>query len=242
MRPLCHLGQTLPLFCQGTEDLAVILVGCLVRALQHLRCPLQGIGRVMRLGPVAIRLVVTHLRNSDTINIAQCLDRGPGQRHMMVLPMKTGSIHVTLAVAALLASVAVAQAQQADDATSPPSAAQLNARAASDVAQAVDMAASPNAQPALLLGPDGKLVKSGSSTAGLYDHQNVPAPKPAVVNPNDIHYPYGRAALGNIDPTSAANPYSPYGSLPSPAQTYGNYSSPSPGIFHGGLPAGSRGH
>jgi hypothetical protein len=167
-------------------------------------------------------------------------------------PMVTSSLHFTLAGAVLLASAIAGQAQQVIPQTggransAPPTTGELSARAAQDAAQALDMAASPNGQPAPLLGPDGKLEKSGSNTAGLYDQQRPSRgnDKRSAFDPNSIHYPYGRASLGNIDPTSAANPYSPYGSLP-------NYSFPGAvaplgpsaptGVFRGGIPSAGRG-
>ena len=164
--------------------------------------------------------------------------------------MVTSSLRFTLAGAVLLASAIAGQAQQVipqaggHTTNAPPTTEELSARAAQDAAQALDIAASPNGQPAPLLGPDGKLEKSGSNTAGLYDHQSPISgkEKSSAFDPNSIHYPYGRASLGNVDPTSAANPYSPYGSLP-------NYSYQSPvgpnvptGVFRGGLPTAGRGH
>jgi hypothetical protein len=116
--------------------------------------------------------------------------------------------------------------------------ADINARAASDAAQALDMAASPSGQPAPLLRPDGKLEQSGSNTSGLYDRHNKlsDTDKRSTFDPNRIHYPYGRASIGTIDPNSAANPYGPYGGgLPS-----SSYRAPPAGVFHGGLPAGRR--
>jgi len=107
------------------------------------------------------------------------------------------------------------------------------------------MAATPGWQAAPLLGPDGKLQKSGSNTAGLYDRQSLAPDKKnaGAFDPNSIHYPYGRASLGNVDPTSAANPYSPYGSLPN--YNYGSPASPltppaTAGVFRGGLPSSGR--
>lgn len=70
------------------------------------------------------------------------------------------------------------------------------------------MTATPNGQPAPLPDPNGDMEKNSK------------------FDPKGIHYPYGHYSLGNVDPASAADPYSPYGSLPSAASTYGHYDTP----------------
>jgi len=152
--------------------------------------------------------------------------------------MVTSSRHVLLAALLVLALASPGLAQPGGRSHAPSSTADISARAASDAAQALDMAASPSGQPAPLLRPDGKLEQSGSNTTGLYDrHKKLSdTDKRSTFDPNRIHYPYGRASIGTIDPSSAANPYGPYGGgLPS-----SSYRAPPAGVFHGGLPAGRR--
>jgi hypothetical protein len=108
--------------------------------------------------------------------------------------MQSGSLRLSLAAATLLFVAAGAQAQHAaGPANHPlPTTAQFTARVAADAAQAEALALAPNGQPELTL-PDP-----------------VTKPRARPFDPNSIHYPYGRASLGNIDPSSAANPYGPY--------------------------------
>lgn len=185
--------------------------------------------------PPAITPVAAVARSIDTADGTHSgLDPATRHRHI-ILVMATAFTSLSLAAALSLASVASAQAQQAGS-TSPTNTAQMSARAASDAAQALDMAASPNGQPAPPLGPDGKLQQSGSNTAGLYDRHTpvAGAGNNNGFDPSAIHYPYGRYSLGNVDPSSAANPYSPYGSLPNTSFGAPPAGAP-PGTFRGGL-------
>jgi hypothetical protein len=144
------------------------------------------------------------------------LDPASHHRHIMGTPMGTSSMRLQLA--ALLVSISAVQAQPA----ASPSA-ELGSRADANATQALDTAAQPSWQPPPLTFPEPP-VKKQEGTG---------------FDPNAIHYPYGRTSLGNVDPSSAANPYSPYGSLPN--QSFGSPAAipvPVPRIFHGGMLGG----
>ena len=64
MRAYRHLGQTLILFRQRAEGLAIVLLVGLLRPLQHFRRFCQEIGRLMRRRLATGTLAVTHLCNS----------------------------------------------------------------------------------------------------------------------------------------------------------------------------------
>jgi len=120
------------------------------------------------------------------------------------MTLVTGSLRSAIAAAVWLASAAGVQAQRSGPFNAPSATAQISARAAANANQA--LAGSPTGQPATLPDEDAR----------------------TVFDPNAIHYPYGRYSLGNVDPASATNPYSPYGSLPSAAGTYGHFGNPAP--------------
>src|ERR1700753_4333370 len=103
--------------------------------------------------------------------------------------MAKGSASAALAGTILLTLGHTVHAQGADKST-PPSTAQLSARAATDAGQALDRTADPNVQPAP--GTDSVIGNGRSHAGGLYDHQSlVPERKNGLVDPNSIHYPYG---------------------------------------------------
>ena len=106
--------------------------------------------------------------------------------------MRSGSLRVTVA-AALLFATGGAQAQGGSANHPPPTTAQLIDRAAMDAAQAQALASAPYGRPAQAE------VK-----------ETVAKPRRSSFDPNAIHYPYGHASLGTIDPNSAANPNGPY--------------------------------
>jgi len=133
--------------------------------------------------------------------------------------MNTGSGHLILAALVALGTVPAHSQPAAIPANhSPPTTAQLTARAAADAAQAEAMASASIGQPVPIPDP---VVKPGKSS----------------FDPNSIHYPYGRASLGNIDPSSAANPYGPYSSPPDRVVGI----PPLAPLFHGGVPMPGRG-
>jgi len=111
-----------------------------------------------------------------------------------------------LTIATLLLSVTAAYAQHAGHHVTTTK--QLSDRATRNANQALERTIQPSA--AILPDADAK--------------NPAPADTNQPYDPGSIHYPYGRASLGTVDPASRANPYGPY-STPSDS-TYGHYSGP----------------
>lgn len=131
-------------------------------------------------------------------------------------------MHICFAIAALILSVTTVYAQHAGHQLATTK--QISNRAARNANQALDKITAPSALPPQPLVPGADATMPGLSQPGLYDNPaltNPPQAKSQPYDPGSIHYPYGRTALGNVDPASRANPYGPYATAPGSA--YGHY-------------------